>query len=147
MSHHQACLLHTLQPPTPVNHYIFRISQTSYAILQAMAPTNSETVHQTSFTPYREQPRSTRIVVGYPRPTFSATNRTNTFQPVWINNSKFLKATHCTKKGILKYRGPRWWRPWAGEAGARASIQSSKALCILEKSPRISPVCRSMWPS
>ena len=29
------------------------------------------------FTPYREQPRSTRIVVAYPRPAFSATNRTN----------------------------------------------------------------------
>ena len=68
-----------------------------YATLQAMAPTNNKTVHQTSFTPYREQPRSTRIVVAYPRPAFSATNRTNTFKPVSINNSKFLKATHRTK--------------------------------------------------
>ena len=69
--------------------------------LQAMAPTNIKTVHQTSFTPFREQPRSTRIVVAYPRPAFSATNRTNTFQPVLINNSKFLKATHRTKiRGI-----------------------------------------------
>ena len=39
-----------------------------------MTPTNNKTVHQTSFTPYREQPRSTRIVVAYPRPAFSATN-------------------------------------------------------------------------
>ena len=70
-----------------------------------MAPTNSKTVHQTSFTPYREQPRSTRIVVAYPRPAFSATNRTNTFQPVLINNSKFLKATHRTK--IRKIEIPR----------------------------------------
>ena len=63
-----------------------------------MAPTNNKTVHQTSYTPYyREQPRSTRIVFAYPRPAFSATNRTNTFQPVLINNSKFLKATHRTK--------------------------------------------------
>ena len=63
-----------------------------------MAPTNNKTVHQTSFTPYREQPRSTRIVVAYPRPAFSAINRTNTFQPVLINNySKFLKATDRTK--------------------------------------------------
>ena len=53
----------------------------SYATLQAMAPTNNKTVHQTSFTPYREQPRLTRIVVAYPRPAFSATNRTNKFQP------------------------------------------------------------------
>ena len=56
-----------------------QIATKSYATLQAMAPTNSKTVHQTSFTPYREQPRSTRIVVAYPRPAFSATNRTNTF--------------------------------------------------------------------
>ena len=66
-----------------------QIATKSYATLQAMAPTNSKTVHQTSFTPYREQPRSTRTVVAYPRPAFSATNRTNTFQPVLINNSKF----------------------------------------------------------
>ena len=70
-----------------------------------MAPTNIKTVHQTSFTPYREQPRSTRIVVAYPRPAFSATNPTNTFQPVLINNSKFLKATHRTK--IRKIEIPR----------------------------------------
>ena len=59
-----------------------QIATKSYATLQAMAPTNSKTIHQTSFTPYREQPRSTRIVVAYPRPAFSATNRTNTSQPV-----------------------------------------------------------------
>ena len=82
-----------------------QITTKSYATLQAMAPTNSKTVHQTSFTPYREQPRSTRIVVAYPRPAFSATNRTNTFQPVLINNSKFLKATHRTK--IKKIEIPR----------------------------------------
>ena len=71
-----------------------------------MTPTNNKTVNQTSFTPYREQPRSTRIVVAYPRPAFSATNRTNTFQPVLINNnSKFLKATHRTK--IRKIEIPR----------------------------------------
>ena len=82
-----------------------QIATKSYATLQAMAPTNSKTVHQTSFTPYREQPRSTRIVVAYPRPAFSATNRTHTFQPVLINNSKFLKATHRTK--IRKIEIPR----------------------------------------
>ena len=45
-----------------------QIATKSYATLQAMAPTNIKTVHQTSFAPYREQPRSTRIVVAYPRP-------------------------------------------------------------------------------
>ena len=81
-----------------------QIATKRYATLQAIAPTNSKTV-QASFTPYREQPRSTRIVVAYPRPAFSATNRTNTFQPVLINNSKFLKATHRTK--IRKTEIPR----------------------------------------
>ena len=37
-----------------------QIATKSYATLQAMAPTNNKTVHQTAFTPYREQPRSTR---------------------------------------------------------------------------------------
>ena len=82
-----------------------QIATKSYATLQAMTPTNSKTVHRTSFTPYREQPRSTRIVVAYPRPAFSATNRTNMFQPVLINNFKFLKATHRTK--IRKIEIPR----------------------------------------
>ena len=83
-----------------------QIATKSYATLQTMAPTNNKTVHQTSFTPYyREQPRSTRIVFAYPRPAFSATNRTNTFQPVLINNSKFIKATHRTK--IRKIEIPR----------------------------------------
>ena len=82
-----------------------QIATKSYATLQAMAPTDNKTVHQTSFTPYRKPPRSTWIVVAYPRPAFSATNRTNTFQPVLINNSKFLKATHRTK--IRKIEIPR----------------------------------------
>ena len=82
-----------------------QITTKSYATLQAMAPTNNKTVHQTSFTPYREQPRSTRNVVANPRPALSATNRTNTFQPVLINYSKFLKATHRTT--IRKTEIPR----------------------------------------
>ena len=85
-----------------------QIATKSYATLQAMAQINNKTVHQTPFTPYREQPRSARIVVAYPRPVFSATNRTNTFKPVLINNSKFLKATHRTKIRKTEYRCP-WW--------------------------------------
>ena len=125
-----------------------QIATKSYATLQAMAPTNNKTVHRTSFTPYREQPRSTRIVVAYPRPAFSAT-KSDKYVPTSFDQqySKFLKATHRTKIRKLKYRGPWWWRPWAGVAGARASIQPSKAMCILEKAPRILPVRRSMWPS
>ena len=35
----------------------------------------------------------------------------------------------------MKYRGPWWWRPWASEAGARASIQPSQSPVHLWKSP------------
>ena len=44
----------------------------------------------------------------------------------------------------MKYRGLWWRRPWANEAGARDSIQSSKAPCIPEKGPRILSVRRSL---
>ena len=100
-----------------------QIPTKSYTTLQAVASTNNKTVDQTSLTPYREQLRSTRIIVAYPRPAFSATNRTNTFQPVFINNSMFLKATHCTK--IRKFEIPRSMvvealscaREWKARAG------------------------------
>ena len=47
-------------------------------ILQAMAPTNVETVHQTSMFHIESNPeRRARTVVTYPRQTFSATKRTN----------------------------------------------------------------------
>ena len=83
-----------------------QIATKSYATLQAMAPTNNKTVNQTSFTPYREQPRSTQIVVAYPRPAFSATNRTNTFQPVLIQQFQVSQGhTHRTK--IRKIEIPR----------------------------------------
>ena len=75
-----------------------QIATKNYATLQAMAPTNNNSVHQTSFTPYREQPRSTRIVVAYPRPAFSATNRTNTFQPVSMNNIPSFSRPHIVQK-------------------------------------------------
>ena len=69
-----------------------------YATLQMMAPTNNKTVHQTSFTLYRQQPRSSRIVVAYPRQAFSATNRTNTFQPV------FLSTIFQVSQGLTSYK-------------------------------------------
>ena len=75
-----------------------QIATKSYATLQAMAPTNNKTVYQTSFTPYREQPRSTRIFVAYPRPAFSATNRTNTLQPVLITNIPSFSRPHIVQK-------------------------------------------------
>ena len=112
-----------------------------------MAPINIKTVRQTSLLHIE----SNLDRLGLLSPTHDQRSQQQTgqiaFQPVLINKSKFLKAsTHCTKTRKLKYRGPWWWGPWAGEAGARASIQPSKALCIPEKPPRILPVRRSLWP-
>ena len=116
-----------------------QIATKSYSTLQSMAPTNNKTVHQTSFTPYREKPRSTRFVVAYPRPAFSAANQTNTFQPALINQSKFLKATHRTKIG--KIETPRsmvvealsWWKPAREPASSRpkpcASLKKPHKSC------------------
>ena len=124
-----------------------RQKDTKYATLQAMAPTNVKTVHQTSL----HHIESNLDRLGLLSPTHDQHSQQQTgqiaLQPVLINKSKFVKATHCTKIGKLKYRGLWWWKPWAGEAGARASIQPSKALCIPEKAPRIFPVRRSVWPS
>ena len=100
-----------------------------------MAPTDIKTVNQTSSL----HNESNLDRLGLLSPTHDQRSQQQTgqiaLQPVLINKSRFLKATHCTKIRKLKYRGPWWWRPWAGEAGARASIQPSKALCILAKSP------------
>ena len=70
-----------------------------------------------------------------------------TLQPVLINNSKFLKATHCT--GIRKIETPRSMVVEAlscGEAGARASIHPSKALCILQKPHKSCPFAAPCGP-
>ena len=98
---------------------------------------------------YREQPRLTRIVLAYLPPAFSATKRPN-YAPFSFDQQVQVSQGHPS------YKNKENWntevhgdgRPWAGEAGARASIQPSKALCILEKAPRILPVRRSLcWPS
>ena len=84
---------------------------------------------------YREQPRSTRIDVAYPRPAFSATSRTTTFQPVLITISRFLRATHRIK--IREIEIPRSmvvealsWR------SRRARVQYSTAAACGGKRPR-----------
>ena len=56
-------------------------------------------------TPYREQPRSTRIVVAYPRLASCLSNKTDNHQPALINQSKFIKATYRIK--IRKIEIPR----------------------------------------
>ena len=65
-----------------------QIATKSYATLQAMAPTNNKTVNQTSFTPFREQPRSTRIVVAYPR--------TNYNKEITVFTNYYIERAYCT---------------------------------------------------
>ena len=125
-----------------------QIATKSYATLQAMEPTNIKTVHQT-FLLHIE---SNLNRPGLLSPTSEQRSQQQTgqiaLQPVMINKSKLLDAKHCTNnRRNLKYRGPWWWRPRVGVAGARVSIQPSKALCIPEEAPRILPVHRSLWPS
>ena len=89
-----------------------QIATKSYAALQAMAPTNIKTVHQTSLLHIE----SNLDRLGMLSPTHDQRSQQKTgkitLQPVLINKSKFLKATHFVqKKGKLKYRGPWWWRP------------------------------------
>ena len=67
-------------------------------------------------TPYRGQPRSTRIVVAYARPSFSTTNRTN-YAP-----TSFGQQVQVSQ--------------------GRASIPPSKALCILDRSPLLVALVR-----
>ena len=71
-----------------------QIATKSNATLQAMAPTNIKTV-----TPYiyREQPRSTWIVVAYPRPAFSATKRTN-YVPTSFDQQVQVSQGHTSYK-------------------------------------------------
>ena len=47
--------------------------------------------------PYREQPRSTRIVVAYPRPAFSATKRTN-YAPTSFDQQVQVSQGHISYK-------------------------------------------------
>ena len=86
-----------------------QIATKSYAALQAMAPTNIKTVHQTSFLHIE----SNLDRLGMLSPTHDQRSQQKkrknygniTLQPVLINKSKILKATHCTE--ISKNEIPR----------------------------------------
>ena len=87
---------------------------------------------------YREQPQSTRIVVAYPRPAFSVTKQTNHAS---ISYDQLAQVS----QGHTSYRNRKTLNTEVhGEAGVRASIVPSKAVCIPEKAPRILPVRRSL---
>ena len=74
-----------------------QIATKSYATLQAMAPTDITTVRQTSLL----QIESSLDRLGLLSPThdqrYQQQSEQITLQPVLINKSKFLKATHRTK--------------------------------------------------
>ena len=74
-----------------------QIATKSYAALQAMAPTNIKTVHQTSILHIE----SNLDRLGMLSPTHDQRSQQKTgkitLQPVLINKSKILKATHCTE--------------------------------------------------
>ena len=82
-----------------------QLATKSYATLQAMAPTNIKTVHQTSL-PHIE---SSLNRLGLLLPTHSQRSQQQsgqtTLQPVLINKSKFLKAIPRTK--VRKIEIPR----------------------------------------
>ena len=84
-----------------------QIPTKSYATLQAMASTNIKTVHQTSLL-YIE---SSLDRLGLLSPTHDQRSQQQTgqitFQPVLINKSKFLKATHCKKIRKIEQKIPR----------------------------------------
>ena len=75
-----------------------QIATKSYAALQAMAPTNVKTVHQTSLLHIE----SNLDRLGMLSPTHDQRSQQKTgkitLQPVLINKSKFLKATHFVQK-------------------------------------------------
>ena len=62
-----------------------------------MAPTNIKTVHQTSLLHIESNLDRLGMLSPTHDPAFPAKTRKNALQPVLINKSKFLKATHCTE--------------------------------------------------
>ena len=77
-----------------------QIATKKYATLQAMAPTNIKTVHQTSLLHIESNLDRPEInVVAYPRLDQRSQQKNGqiTLQPVLINKCKFLRATHRTK--------------------------------------------------
>ena len=98
-------------------------------------------IHTYIHTPYRKQPRSTRIVVAYPRPAFSATKRTNhapnSFDQQAQVSQGYLSITrHAEMRKIVISSKP-----------AREPASSRPKPCASKKNAptnRILPVCRSL---
>ena len=112
----------------------FQFTTKRYATLQVMAPINVKTVHQTSLIHIE----SNLERLGLLSPTHDQRSQQQskqiTLQSVLINKSTFLKTTHRTKiRKIEITRSMMVEAFWAGEAGARASIQPSKPCASLKK--------------
>ena len=82
-----------------------QIATKSYAALQAMAPTNIKRFIKPPYS-IREQPRSTRNVVAYPRPAFSAKNRKN-YAPTSFDQQVQVSQGHTFCTEIRKIEIPR----------------------------------------
>ena len=85
-------------------------------------------------TPYREQPRSTRIVVAYPRPAFSATKRTN-LTPISLDQQAQVSQGHTLCR-MKEYRNTEVHGGRSLElVNPARELASSrpKVLCIPEK--------------
>ena len=113
-------------------------------ILQAMAPTNVQTVHQTSFSISRATSIDSNCCC---LPTASGLSnkadksRSNQFRPA---NLSFSRPYHHARIRRIEIPRPMVVEALRCEAGARASIQPSRALCIPRKRP--TNIARSPLP-
>ena len=94
-------------------------------------------------TPYREQSRSTRNVVAYPRPAFSAKNRKN-YAPTSFDQQVQVSQGHTFCTEIRKIEIPRsmvvealnWWSRRASQHPAvQSPVHSWKSPTNLARSP------------
>ena len=95
-----------------------------------MAPTNVKKARQTSLLDIESNPDR---LGAYQQPALSATKRAN-HAPISFDHQAQAFQGHTSWRK-LKYRDSWGWRPSDNEAGVRASIQPSEALCIPDKCP------------
>ena len=113
-----------------------------------MAPTKCRNGSSNLLAPYREQPRSTRIVVAYPRPAFSATERTD-HAPISFDQQVQVSQGHrsCRCKEIA-YRSHGGGGLELVEPAIESAFSRPKPCCAsLKNALSILPVrCFSLGP-
>ena len=117
-----------------------QIATKSMRHYKQMAPANVKTVHQTSLLyniyQYGEQPRSTRNVVAYPQPAFSATKRTSC-APTSLDQQVRVSQDHTSYIN----KGKKWNTEVHGGGGlevvklAREPASSHRRPCASLESP------------